>query len=226
VTITVDVQKLEPGNEIRLYELDLSAFGGSVLRFHEYLQSGPIVWQGLTYNPWPISAQDFSTTSDQQPTPKINVGNVDGSISLLCKQYADCAGAVVRIHQTFLKYLDGQPGADPTQEFGVDVWFIDRKASEDSETIQFELTNGINFLNRQLPGRDILGDTCAWITIGGYRGAECGYTGGAVADLNDNPTSNIALDNCSGTVAGCQFRFGVNGPLSFGSFAAAGLTRT
>ncbi|CDH34617.1 hypothetical protein XBI1_350003 [Xenorhabdus bovienii str. Intermedium] len=34
--ISADVQKLEPGNVIRLYEVDGTAFGADTLRFHAY----------------------------------------------------------------------------------------------------------------------------------------------------------------------------------------------
>lgn len=53
--ITADIQKLEPGELVALYELDASEIGGDVLRFHGYAQ-GPIWWQGNEYSPWAIEA--------------------------------------------------------------------------------------------------------------------------------------------------------------------------
>jgi len=231
MTIFADVQALEPGAFVELFTLDGSSIGGSVLNFHGYTQVGTITWQGVQYEPWPLQAEGFERTSGQPPTPKISVGNIDGSISSLCIAFQDLVGAPITHHRTFGKYLDavnfpdGNPTADPTQELHPEVWFIERKASEDNQVVQFELSSAINFQGVQLPRRQIIANVCAWIAIGGYRGPQCGYTGGAVADLNDVATSDPTKDNCSGTVTGCKFRFG-SGPLPYGSFPAAGLTRT
>lgn len=68
-----------------------------------------------------------------------------------------------------------------------------------------------------------MSNVCPWA----YRGPECGYTGGPVADVNDEATSNPALDDCSKRVSGCRLRFGSDpAGLPYGGFAAAGLTRS
>ena len=57
--ITSDVQVLTPGNDIKLYELDMTNLGGDKLRFHGYKELAPIVWQGETFEPWSIVANGF-----------------------------------------------------------------------------------------------------------------------------------------------------------------------
>ncbi|MBY7630324.1 phage minor tail protein L, partial [Escherichia coli] len=47
------------------------------------------------------------------------------------------------------------------------------------------------------------------------RGDECGYSGPAVADEYDQPTSDITKDKCSKCLSGCKFRNNVG---NFGSF--------
>jgi len=114
------------------------------------------------------------------------------------------------------------PTADPTQEFPNEIWYVERKASEDSQMVKFELSSAMDFNGVKLPRRQIIANQCYWQ----YRSAECGYTGGAVADINDNPTSDINLDACAKKVRSCKFRFGDTGVLNYGGFAAAGLMRT
>lgn len=232
MTLASDIQTLEPGALVELFVLDATALGGSILRFHGYLQQGNITWQGNAFAPWPIEATGFAHTSDQQPVPTITVGNVDGSITALCVAYDDLVGAVVTRKRTFGKYLDAvnfggtNPTADPTQQFADEVWTVERKSQEDNTAVQFELSNPLNAQGRQLPGRQIIANQCLWLTIGGYRGPYCGYTGPAVALADDTPTSNIALDSCGGRISSCKLRFGANNPLSFGGFPSAGLVRT
>ncbi len=43
-SIYSDVQKLEPGALVDLFELDGTPIGGSLLRFHGYTQLGPLTW--------------------------------------------------------------------------------------------------------------------------------------------------------------------------------------
>jgi lambda family phage minor tail protein L len=228
-SIYAAVQQLEPGADVWLFALDMTTIGGDVLLFHGYTQVGPILWQGNSYSPWPLETTGFAATSDQQqPSPKFTVGNIDGSISLLCNEFQDCIQSKLTIHHTLGQFLDGQSGADPTQEFPPDVWFIDSKSSESSDAVEFTLASAMDFSGQQLPGGQILADVCRWIMRGGYRGPYCGYTGGPVATVLDVATSVLADDDCSGTLKGCHFRFDSigDGSLSFGSFPAAGLTRT
>lgn len=228
MTIAADIQTLEPGALIEFFEWDGTMFaGGSVLRFHgqgDYI----LYWNGNAYNPWPIMASGFERTGAQQPNPKFEIGNLDGSIASLCLMYDDMVGSMLKRHRTFKKYLDAanfggvNPTADPTQEFPVEIWIVDRKANENCDTVEFELSSAMDFAGVQLPGRDIIANLCAWIIIGGYRGPYCGYTGPPVATRLDVLTSDAALDKCGGRVSSCKLRFV---KLNFGSFPAAGLIR-
>lgn len=234
--ITADIQGLTPTHIVSLFEVDATAIGADILRFHGYARAGSIWWQGIEYSPWPIKAEGFSRTSDRPPTPTLTVGNIDNSISALALYYQDMIGARVTRKRTLGKYLDavnfaeGNPTADPGQHFPDEIWYIKRKANEEENSITFELA-GYDLHGRKLPGRQIIADHCSWITIGGYRGPYCGYTGPPVATKKDVPTNDPLLDRCSGKVSGCELRFGEGAPqedpdgLPFGSFPAAGLLR-
>jgi lambda family phage minor tail protein L len=85
MTITNDIQRLEPGEVVELFEIDATAIGGDLQRFHGYMASGIVTWQGNQYSPWPIEALGSERTGDaQQPTPTVTVGNVGGTILALC----------------------------------------------------------------------------------------------------------------------------------------------
>lgn len=225
--ITADIQGLEPGARVELFELDATMVsGGSLLRFHGYQQAGTIWWQGNQYAPWPIEAMGFSKTSEgQQPAPTLSVGNVDGSISALCILLDDMVGAKLTRHVTLGQYLDainfagGNPTADPAQEFPPDAWFIEQKTTETNEVIAFQLSSALDFHNAQLPRRQIIANLCAWQ----YKGAYCGYAGAGMFDSNDNAVTDPNLDMCGKRVSSCKARFGATSVLNFGGFPAAAL---
>jgi len=225
-----DVQLLEPGNEVFLYTLDARALAPSepLLRFHGHRQSNTIVWQGNSFAAWPIDANGFARTSDQQPMPRLAVGNVNSSITALCLAFQDLVGAKITRQRTFVKYLDavnfpgGNPTADPTQEMMPEVWFIERKVSETPTVVEFELASPLSFGNVQFPRRQIIANNCPWQ----YRGAGCGYVGPPVANEMDEPTSDPAQDKCGKRLGSCQLRLWPDGVLNFGGCPAAGLVRT
>jgi phage-related protein len=105
VNIRADVQTLDPGPKLEFWELDATEIGGGIVRFQGH-NDGIVFWQGNEYAPWPITGEGFARTSDQQPQPKLVVGNVDGSISQLCMLYEDMVGARIVRRRTFAKYLD------------------------------------------------------------------------------------------------------------------------
>ncbi|KCB48658.1 phage minor tail protein L [Bordetella hinzii] len=221
--VTADIQKLEPGVLVRLFELDCSRIGGDVLHFHGYPQAGSLFWKGVEYRPWAIEARDFERTGDaRQPAPTLAVGNIGetesgqrtGVISSLCLALDDLVGATLTVRETLGQYLDpanfagGNPSADPSQELPTEVWIVEQKTSETPEVVEFELSNALSFDGRKLPGRQITASICHWLWIGGYRGPYCGYSHNAYFDAQNTPTRDPALDRCPGLVSACQLRFG------------------
>lgn len=198
------------------------------IRFHAGTNEnrGSVIWQGNTYTPWPIQAQEFATPSQGSPArPKLQVGNFGGTISALCRQYDDLLWAKLKRRRTLVKYLDGvnfaggNPTASPAEEYPVETWFITRKASESPAAIEFDLGSPLDLQGVKLPRRQVVAGTCLWA----YRSGECGYAGGPVADYANNPTSDPAKDQCSRTLRGCKKRFGENGELPFGGFPGIAL---
>jgi lambda family phage minor tail protein L len=229
--ITSEIQKLAPSSVIELFVLDLNLFGEGVVRFHAGTNElrRQVVWQGNTYEPFPIQAEGFEFNGNGQvPRPKLKVANVTGSITALILSYQDLVGAKVTRKRTLLKYLDAvnfvsgaNPTADATAEFADDVYFIDRKSRETRDVVEFELAASFDLEGVSLPRRQIVQNVCPWQ----YRGAECGYTGTAYFNANDETVSSRAQDACGKRLVSCQKRFGANAELPFGGFPAAGLIR-
>lgn len=227
VTYDADIQTLEPGAEITLFELDARSItgggAGDIMRFHGHLQSGRILWQGNEYDPWPVQLDGLKFDPAQPSSPTFTAGNVDGRITALCLAYQDLAGARLTIRKTLKKYLDGQPEADPDQGSTPEIWLIEQRTGEDDTQVAFALSSPMDLGDRQLPSRQIIANVCSWLIKGGYRGANCGYNGPPVAKQDDSPTSDPSLDVCGGRVASCKLRFGQNAELPYGGYPASKL---
>jgi lambda family phage minor tail protein L len=228
---TTDVQSLAAGTLLELFELDSTALGGSLARFHAGKNAlvADVVWNGNTYSAFPVQASGFEFAGGGTlPQPKIQVANVTGLIGALCRDLEDLVGAKLTRKRTFVKYLDAvnfpggvNPTADPNAAFPDDVWFINRKSVETREVVEFELAAAFDVQGVKLPRRQIIANLCTWR----YRGAECGYAGGAVATVNDIATSVLGDDACGKRLASCRLRFGAFAALPFGGFPGAGLVR-
>lgn len=228
MTVRSDIQSLAPGAVVELFDLDV---GGTMFRFHAGVNElgNDVVWNGNTYTRLPIQADGFEWRgSGTLPRPKVRVANANGLIGGLARQNNDLVGAVLTRRRTFVRYLDAinfpggsNPSADPTAALPNEVYFVARKAGENPAVIEFELAAAMDVAGVRLPRRQVVQNVCPWT----YRGPECGYTGGAVAQANDQPTSDSLLDKCGKRLASCELRFGSNSELPFGGFPAAGLLR-
>ncbi|QBC44466.1 phage minor tail protein L [Iodobacter fluviatilis] len=229
--LKTDIQTLTPGAHIELFELDMTQIGGDVVRFHAGTNAltQPVVWKGQQYAPYPVEATGFAASNKgAMPRPSLKVANVVGLMSALAGDHNDLLGCKVTRRRTLAQYLDTvnfpdgvNPSADPSQEFPPEIWMIDRKALETPELIEFELASPMDLMGQQLPARQIVQNCCTWR----YRGSECGYTGGPVADINDLATTDSVKDQCGKRLASCKLRFGANSELPYGGYPAAGLLR-
>ncbi|WP_367239245.1 phage minor tail protein L [Pseudomonas fulva] len=214
MTFETDIQKLEPGNQIRLYEVDATRLGGNLMRFHGHAQEGDIIWQGNLYSPQQIEAKGFDVRGDGRPaTPTLQmaneIGGVRGALSALCLALKDMAGSRVTVIETFRHFLDDAnfPEGNPTaaNQARINLWFIEQKTSEDPSMVTFELSSPLDFAGQQLPSQQIT-KLCRWACRGGYRGEACAYTGAGMFTKMDEPTDNPALDRCSGRWRSCKLR--------------------
>lgn len=225
-TVTAEKLKLTPDTLIELFELDLSPIGVSIV---EYFYCGtdtlrdPIVFNGITYEPWPITGSGFALNGQGSlPTPTFTIWNGGGVVSQTVMQYADLVGAQVTRTRTHHKFLDGMPLANPAQVYPIDIYRIGRKTGEDDDVVSFSLVCNFDLNGATLPSRQVIQNSCPWI----YKSAECSWVpiAGFYFDSNDAPTSGPTTDVCSQQLSGCECRFasqGANPRLPFGGFPGA-----
>lgn len=230
MSINKDIQSLTTTAIIELFVLDMTSAGGDKVYFHagtnELKRS--IVWQGVTYSPYPIQVRGFEFKGQGKlPRPTVQIANVTGAISAFIRDYEDLLGCKVIRKRTMAKYLDavnfadGNATADPSSHFMDDIFYIDRKSTENKLIVQFELAAAFDVQGVELPRRQIVQNVCPWR----YKGSECGYVGTSYFDTNDTSVSTVALDVCGKRISSCKIRFGSTSELPFGGFPAAGLTR-
>lgn len=107
MSILGELQRQNGGAWVELFEVDSTAQGGGVVRFHAGTNGlrNSVVWQGNTYEPFPIQATGFEVSGQQMPRPKLAVANVSGVITALLAS-SELLGAKVIRRRTMVKYLD------------------------------------------------------------------------------------------------------------------------
>lgn len=230
------IQSLTPGDIIELFELDLTPITQrQVPEDHYYFHAGTnikgesVVWQGITYSPFPVEATGFEmTTKGTMPRPSLRAANVTGILTALMSGKDGLIGAKVIRRCTLAQYLDAvnfpgnvNPSADPTQAFPDEVFFIERKVQENKEAVEWELASSLDMSGAMIPARIITATYCPWQ----YRGAECGYTGTNYYDERDIAVGSLAADVCGKRIESCKLRFGASADLPFGGFPASRMYR-
>ena len=172
--IVSNLQNINPSSIIELFtlQLDNSLHGATtVYRFHNgssLKDNGEIVWASNTYQRFPIQAEGFAYTRGQLPRPTLVVSNALNTITALLLTVNqttagnDLTGATVTRIRTLARYLDAAnfPGSsnpfgtpDPTAEFPQEIYKIDRKSSENRETVTFELAAVFDLAGVRAPKR-------------------------------------------------------------------------
>jgi lambda family phage minor tail protein L len=174
---------------VELFELDLEPitedandkyyFTGDI-----FPDGTKIQWQGEVYEPFPISITGFETTTKGTiPQPELTVANVLGTLASATNAFDDLVGAKITRRRTLGKYLDNGTSPDPSEEFPIDIYYIERKTSETSLSISWQLASKIDLEGLQIPRRIVTQNYCVWK----YRGTECSYNGPPVANERDGP---------------------------------------
>lgn len=223
------IQLLNPSAIIELFQMQLTeAVNGVDETFYYHAGTNgltnSVVFGGITYTPFPIEVEGFDLTSKGTlPRPTMRIANVSGTITALLLAYSVLNAKVTRI-RTCQKFLDAvnfsggvNPTADPTAKFTDEVWYVDRVVRENIELVELELISKLDLINLVLPRRQVL-EHCPWK----YRGEECGYTGSAYFDINDNVVASASQDVCGKRYNSCAKRF-PTGNLPFGGFPGARL---
>ena len=184
---------------IELFELQLeTAIHGSneTHRFfsgvNQKTTTGQIVFGGNTYIALPVEADGFEFKGDGTlPRPTLRIANTNSFVSAVLLSVNettpgnDLTGAKFTRIRTLSRFLDaenfdsnanpyGTP--DPTEATGQmpkEVYYVDRKVSENRDLVEFELASVFDLEGVTAPRRLALDNICQWT----YRGPECGYQG-------------------------------------------------
>lgn len=113
MSILKDIQQLNVGNIITLYELDLanciSESSPEIFRWCDGVNElgNDVVWNGVPYIRYPVQATGFDKLGNGQiPRPKLVASNIGGILSSLAKEFNDLVGAKLTRTRTFARYLD------------------------------------------------------------------------------------------------------------------------
>jgi len=170
-----ELQKINPSSIIELFSIQLDAplhGNNNIYRFHAGVNesNSDIIWQGNTYQRFPVKAEGFEYTGTGQiPRPTFTVSNFLSTITALMTAVNfvtpgnDLNGAKFTRIRTMAKFLDaanfttntnpyGTPSAD---EFPQEIYYIDRKVSENRESVVFELVSKMDLVNLRLPKRQV-----------------------------------------------------------------------
>lgn len=228
MSVRSDVVQLGTMELVEMFVYDDRQIGGStVFRWHSGTQPEsnlPIIWQGITYNSFPIEATGFeSVAAGKLPRPTLRASNIGGSLGAYIRTLQDALGAKITRKRTLGKYMDavnfpdGNPYADPNTFFPDEIYYVARKAQENAIFIEMELAVPFDVQNVLLPRRQVIANTCQWV----YRSAGCTYAGPPVEDISGNPTSDPAKDQCRKTLKACEARFGKSASLRTSAFPAS-----
>ncbi|WP_431854313.1 phage minor tail protein L [Azospirillum sp.] len=225
--IAQEAQKLANDPYVVLFRMDAAALGGGVYCFTQSTSEGaPVTFGGITYTPVDIDAEGFEWSGvGSLPTPRIRVSNADRMVGSIANEYGDLLGAVLYRIRTFRRFLDGQPEADSSATFPIDVYKVERKVSANKVFVEWELSAAMDQEGRMLPGRQILRDACthryrrfdASAGTFDYTKATCPFTGSGGFKPDGTPSA-AAADACGKRISDCRLRFGTAAPLPTRAF--------
>ena len=169
------LQSINPTAIIELFTLTLDSTlhgASTVYRFHNGANqnsNGEVVWSGNTYQRFPIKCEGFTYNgTGTLPRPTITISNILGTITAILADVNqttsgnDLTGAKLTRIRTLARYLDavnftgntnpfGTP--DPTAEFPKEIYFLDRKVTENRNVVTWELQSALDLVNVKLPKR-------------------------------------------------------------------------
>ena len=224
-------QSLEPGVLVELFILDASKIVGSesISYFVSKAKANASVnFGGKSFVPIDIEVKGFEWNSrDKFPRPKIRISNVNRFGGRLLEQYKDLVGAKLTRMRTFSQFLDDGEDPDFESRFPDDLFYVDKKISQNPIFIEWELVSSVDQAGRLLPRRQALQDYCShtyrrWnpeTEEFEYDGVSCPYVGTRYYNLVDNEVLDPAQDSCAKHLSSCRRRF-ANSATGFGQFAA------
>ena len=172
-----DLQEASPSAIVELFELQLVAnlHGSSdIYRWHNGTNAnsnGEVVFASNNYAKLPIIADGFEYKGGKNhrlPRPKIRISNLLSTVTSILSTVnnfnagSDLVGAKLTRIRTLVKYLDaanfsgGNSDADSSMKFPDEIYYIDRKSTENRDMVEFECCSVFDMPSVKLPKRQAL----------------------------------------------------------------------
>lgn len=182
------------------------------------IQNTGLTWNTVPLTPVEFIAEGFETRADNEsPRPNVKMYIGDPVILTFLRANDMGRGGTVTRYRTYLKFLDGQAEADPTQVFGKEVYRIN-KAKRSFPLIEWELRSMLEIPQNEFPMLKLNRSYCDLIyrTWNGsaFVPHTCPYAGTAKFTSENVTTTDSSLDKCSKNITGCRARYGKD-PLPF-----------
>ena len=173
-----ELQKINPSNIVELFQLQLdTTIHGANTTYYVHNgvsenNNGNLIFDSIEYTRMPIEADGFEFNGKQLPRPRLRISNILGTFTtILLTLPQGLEGAKVTRIRTLERYIDhinfdslvsqessdnphGTP--DPTATFPDEVYYIDRKSTENRDIIEFELAASFDLNGVRLPKRQVL----------------------------------------------------------------------
>ena len=248
--IISDLQSISPTAIIELFQLELNTaqHGTATTEYFSGAREGGaqgITFGGQLYRAIPLEADGFAYSGQGSlPRPTLRVSNLFSTITAIIAELPNgLEGAKVTRIRTLARFIDhvnfasgtnphGTP--DSTAIFPKEIYYVDRKAAENRNLIEFELASAFDLAGVRAPKRQCI-SRCQWV----YKSTECGYDpntkpGKTVDGVNykfftandefliGNNAVTEAQDVCGKRQSSCECRFGENNELPFGGYPGIG----
>ena len=128
-----------------------------------------LIWQSNTYTKFPCDAEGFAYSGKGKlPRPTLTFSNLLGNITAIMQlvnqttAFSDLTGAKVTRRRTLARFLDEENfpsnvnpykvgSVDPTAELPREIYFIERKVTENRDIVQFELVSTFDLIGVGAP---------------------------------------------------------------------------
>ena len=167
-TVTGTTSQSTSGNVS--FNVNSTISNDTVFLFHSgnnLKDNNDLVWQSNTYARMPCEADGFSYSGKGKlPRPTLTFSNILGTITAILQTVnqttalSDLTGAKVIRRRTLSRFLDavnfpssinpyGTP--DPSSELPQEIYFIERKVTENRDIVQFELVSTFDLIGIGAP---------------------------------------------------------------------------
>jgi len=101
---------------------------------------------------------------------------------------------------------------DPTAEFPREIYYIDRKTTENRDVVEFELAAAFDLAGVRAPKRQCIANICQWE----YRSDECTYAASVYFADDDSPIHTGNGAPSAGTGVDGDYYYDLTGNLYYG----------